>query len=169
MRRSTALMSVAAVAIMASNAFAQGKANFAGTWNIVQDPNAAAAAPGGGMGRGGRGGGGGFGPTFTATQDDKTLTITRTTQNGEVKTVYNLDGSDSKNMVQGRGGATEQVSHAKWDGANLVITRSQDMGGTAIEIKQTFSVDKDGNLWIETTRPGQDGNPVSTKVQYKKA
>lgn len=165
MRRSTALMSVAAVAFMASTAFAQAKTSFAGTWNQVQDPNAAAA---GGGGRGGRGGGG-FGPTFTATQDDKTLTITRTTQNGEVKTVYNLDGSDSKNMAMGRGGQTEQISHAKWDGANLVITRSQDMGGTAVEIKQTFSIDKDGTLWIETTRPGQDGNPVSTKVQYKKA
>ena len=167
MRRSTALMSVMAVAFSATTAMAQAKTSCAGTWNMVQDPNAAAMGGGGG-GRGGRGGGGGFGPTFTATQDDKTLTITRTTQNGEVKTVYNLDGSDSKNMVQGRGGATEQVSHAKWDGANLVITRSQDMGGTAIEIKQTFSVDKDGNLWIETTRPGQDGAPMSTKVQYKK-
>ena len=37
-----------------------------------------------------------------------------------------------------------------------------------IEIKQTFSMDASGNLWIETTRPGQDGAPMTTKVQYKK-
>src|SRR4051812_27862274 len=99
MRRSTALMSVAAVAFMASNAFAQAKANFAGTWNMVQDPaaQAGAAGGGGGGGRGGRGGGGGLGMTFTATQDDKTLTIKRTQGQNEVVTVYNLDGSDSKN------------------------------------------------------------------------
>jgi len=108
MRRSTALMSLAAVAVMASNAFAQAKPNFAGTWNIVQDPAAQQAAPGG------RGFGGGMGATFTATQDDKTLTITRTMGQNELKTVYNLDGSDSKNTMPGRGGnpGAEQVSKA---------------------------------------------------------
>src|SRR6185436_5674105 len=99
MRRS-ALMGVAAVAFVASSAFAQAT-SFAGTWNQVVDPAAQQGAAGGGGGRGGRGGGGGgFGPTFTVSQDAKTLTITRTTQNGEVKTVYNLDGTESKNTVQ---------------------------------------------------------------------
>ena len=166
-------MSVAAVALMASNAFAQAKTNLTGAWVLVVDSAAMAqqqamAAGGGGGGRGGPGRGG-LGQTFSAVQDDKTLTITRTTPQGEIKTVYNLDGSDSKNMMMGRGGqATEQVSHAKWDGANLVITRMMDMGGMAMEIKQTFSVDPSGNLWIETTRPGQDGTPMSMKVQYTK-
>jgi hypothetical protein len=171
MRRSTALMSVAAVAFMASNAFAQAKPNFAGTWNIVVDPAAQQAAGGGGGGgggRGGRGGGGVLGMTGTITQDDKTLTIKTTRGQNEVVTVYNLDGSDSKNMVNGRGGQTEQVSHAKWDGSNLVVTRSQDMGGNTVELKTIFSVDAQGNLWVESVRPGQDGTPMSTKVQYKK-
>src|SRR3954463_5183401 len=84
MRRS-ALMGVAAVAFVASSAFAQAT-SFAGTWNMVVDPAAQQAAAGGGAGgRGGRGGGGGFGPTFTVAQDAKTLTITRTTQAGEQK------------------------------------------------------------------------------------
>ena len=85
-----------------------------------------------------------------------------------VATVLNLDGSDSKNMVMGRGGQMEQISKAKWDGANLVVTRSQQMGENTVEIKQVFSIGADGVLTIETTRPGQDGNPMSTKVQYKK-
>ena len=168
MRRSTALMSLAAVAVMASNAFAQAKTNFAGTWNMVVDP-AAQQAAGGAGGRGGRGGMGGFGPTFSITQDDKTLTITRTMGENTMSTVYNLDGSDSKNMMMGRGGQQqEQISKAKWDGANLVVTRTQQMGENSFEIKQTFSLGADGTLTIETTRPGQDGNPMSTKVQYKK-
>jgi hypothetical protein len=166
MRRSTALMSLAAVAVMASNAFAQAKTSFAGTWNMVMDPAAQqAAAPGGGRGRGGMGG---LGPTFSVTQDDKTLTITRTMGENTMTTTYNLDGSDSKNMVMGRGGQQEQISHAKWDGANLVVTRTQQMGENSVEIKQTFSIGADGMLTIETSRPGPDGNPVSTKVQYKK-
>ena len=164
MRRSTALMSLAAVAVMASNAFAQAKTNFAGTWNMVQDPaQQQAAAPGG---RGGMRGG--LGATFTATQDDKTLTITRTMGENTMTTTYNLDGSDSKNMVMGRGGQQEQISKAKWDGANLVVTRSQQMGEQTVEIKQVFSIGADGVLTIETSRPGQAGHPLSAKVQYKK-
>ena len=160
MRRS-ALLGVAAVAFVASSAFAQAT-SFAGTWNMVQDPAQQQAAGGG------RGGRGGFGPTFTIAQDDKTITITRTTQNGEMKTVYNLDGSDSKNMVQSRGGAMEQVSNAKWEGANLVVTTKIMMGEQTAESKTTFSMDKDGSLWVETARPGRDGNPMTAKVQYKK-
>ena len=50
----------------------------------------------------------------TIAQDAKTITITRTTQQGETKSVYNLDGSESKNC-DGRGGAaTDVISHAKW-------------------------------------------------------
>ena len=69
MRRS-ALMGVAAVAFVASSAFAQAT-SFAGTWNMVQDPAQQQAAGGGG----GRGGFGGFGMTFSVEQDAKTLTI----------------------------------------------------------------------------------------------
>jgi hypothetical protein len=159
-------MSVAAVAFMASSAFAQAKPNFAGTWTIVVDSAAQANAMAGG-GRGGRGGGG-FGQTFTATQDASKLTITRTTQNGEVVSVYNLDGSDSKNTVQGRGGAMEVVSHAKVDGDKIVISTTQDRNGTAMTTTQTLSTDAAGHLWVETSRPGQDGNPMVTKTQYTK-
>ena len=165
MRRS-AFMGLVAVAFVASNALAQAKTNFAGTWNMVVDP-AQQQAAGEGRGRG-RGGMGGFGPTFTVTQTDAVLTITRTMGENTMTTNYNLDGSDSKNMVMGRGGQQEQISKAKWDGANLVVTRTQQMGEQSIEIKQTFSLGADGTLTIETSRPGQDGNPMSTKVQYKK-
>ena len=166
MRRS-ALMSIAAVALVATNAFAQAKTNFAGTWNMVEDPAQQQAAGG----RGGRGGFGGFGQTFTITQDDKAITITRTTQNGESKSVYNLDGSDSKNMVQGRGGEMEQISNAKWDGANLVITTKITRGEQTFEQKQTLSLGADGMLTVESgsNAPGRDGNPrPATKTQYKK-
>lgn len=174
MRRSTALMSLAAVAVFASNAFAQAKTSFAGTWNIVVDPAAAAQQQGGAAGgrQGGRGmGGGGFGQTFSIAQDEKTLTMTRTQGQNEIKTVWNLDGSDSKNTVtMGRGGQTmEQISKAKWEGANLVVTTTQQRGEMSVEIKRTLSIDASGNLVVETSAPGQDGNPMVSKVTYKKA
>ena len=168
MRRS-ALMGIAAVAFVASSAFAQAT-SFAGTWNQVIDP-AQQQAAGGGGGGGGRGGrGGGFGPTFTVAQDAATLTITRTQGENTVTTVYKLDGSESKNTAPGRGGAPgmEQISIAKWEGANLVVTTKITRGEQTFEQKRTFSVGADGVLTIETSQPGQDGNVMSTKVQYKK-
>ena len=38
------------------------------------------------------------------TSNAATLTVTRTTQMGELTSVYKLDGSESKNTVAGRGG-----------------------------------------------------------------
>ena len=164
-------MSLAAVAVMASNAFAQAKTNFAGTWNMVVDPAAQQAAAGGGAGGRGRGGMGGFGQTFTITQDDKALTITRTMGENTVNTVYNLDGSDSKNTAPGRGGnpGMEQISNAKWEGANLVVVTKLVRGEQTFEQKRVISLGADGVLTIETTQPGgPEGTPMTTKVQYKK-
>jgi hypothetical protein len=155
-------MSLAAVAVMASNAFAQAKPNFAGTWNIVQDPAAQQAAPAG------RGFGGGMGATFTVTQDDKTLTVTRTMGQNEVKNVYNLDGSESKNTMQGRNGAQESVSKASWEGSSLVIKTTVTTPNGARETTAKYTIGADGMLTIENTRMGQDGNPMTTKTMYKK-
>jgi len=166
MRRS-ALMGLAAVAFVASNAFAQAT-SFAGTWNMVVDPAQQQAAAGGAAGgRGGRGGGG-FGPTFTIAQDAKTLTITRTMGENTVNTVYNLDGTDSKNTVNMGGNAMEQISTAKWEGANLVVVTKIQRGENMIEQKRVWSLGADGVLSIETTQPGRDGTPTTSKVQYKK-
>jgi hypothetical protein len=117
MRRVTAVLSVAAVVLWAAAAFAQGK-DFSGKWAPDAEKNAAAAGAAAGGGGGGRGGGRGGGGPMTITQDAKTLTIEREGPNGATKTVYNLDGSPSKNA--GRGGDVE--STAKWDGNKLVIT-----------------------------------------------
>jgi hypothetical protein len=178
MRRSTALMSVAAVALMASNAFAQAKPNFAGTWNMVQDPAAQQAAGGGGGGgggggrRGGGGGGGGFaGMTFTVAQDANTVTITRTQGENTVTTKYMLDGTDSKNSVMGRGGqATEVVSKAKWDGNALVISTTRMMGENSVTTTQKVWIEGDA-LVVENTSPNfQDPTaaPTVRKTTYKK-
>jgi hypothetical protein len=170
MRRQLVTTAVAVVFAAAVSVLAQAKPDFSGKW--VMDPATAPAAPagggGGGGGRGGGGGGVGFGPEFTAKQDAKVLTVTRTQGDQTVTATYNLDGSESKNMVAGRGGQQEQVSKAVWDGAKLVITTTVNFGGNAAEQKRVLSMEG-GNLAIEQTNPGrQGGAPTTAKVVYKK-
>jgi hypothetical protein len=153
MRRVTAVLSVAAVVLWAAAAFAQGK-DFSGKWAPDAEKNAAAAGAAAGGGGGGRGGGRGGGGPMTITQDAKTLTIEREGQNGTTKTVYNLDGSPSKNT--GRGGEVESM--AKWDGAKLVITTKGANGDT---VSSWYM--EGANLVQETTTPNGP-----RKVYYKK-
>ena len=155
MRRVTAILSTAAFVLAAAVVFAQAP-NFAGKWAPDADKNPAPAAGGGGGRGGGRGGGG----PMTITQDAKTLTIERDMGGTALKTVYNLDGSESKNSMPGRNGgaATEQVSTAKWDGAKLNITTKTANGD------RTVSWYLEGGELVQETQ-GQNG-PV--KVYYKK-
>ena len=164
MRRQVFAGSVLAMVFAVSAAFAQSKPSFAGKWTIVPDPNAAAAT--GGRGRGGFGG---LGQEFTATQDEKTLTVTTTNaQMGEMKSTYNLDGSESKNPLNFNGNSIDRVSKAKWDGAKLVITTTTNFNGNSLESTQTWSLDASGNLLVESTS-NFGGNPTTTKSTYKKS
>jgi hypothetical protein len=170
MRRITSLLTTAAVmAVFVVGLGAQAKPDLSGSWTLVPDPNAAAPGGGGpGGGRGGRGGGGGgafCGQQCTIAQDGTTLTVTRTTQAGEQKAMYRLDGSESKNAQQGRGGqATEVVSKAMWDGNKLTITSSQPgrEGGPAVTRTTVISMNA-GQIEVENT---QGDN--TTKQVYKK-
>jgi hypothetical protein len=160
MRRTAALFA-AGLMLGATNLLAQA-ANLAGHWVMVVDPNAPPPT--------GRGGGrGGLGQEVTIAQDAKTLTITRTTQAGEMKSVYNLDGSDSKNMMTMGGNSVEQVSQAKWVGSKLVIHTSMTFNGAPRETSMSLSMDQAGNLVVESTNPGRGGgSPVTTTTTYKK-
>ena len=163
MRRNALVVGALSLVFAASIAQAQDKPNFSGSWTLIANPNAA-----GGGGGGGRGGGAGLGQAATITQDAKTLTVTRTTQNGEVKLVYNLDGSDSKNMVQGRGGQSEQVSKATWDGNKLVISTTLTMGENTVTRTQTMSLDASGQLVVTVSGPGRGGEVMTNTQTYKK-
>jgi hypothetical protein len=162
MRRISTFVTVAALTVFAVAVSAQ--ANFAGKW--VLDPASVSAAPEGG-GRGG-GRGGMLGPELTITQDASTITLEYMgggRNPGPVKLVYKLDGTESKNMVAGRGGQMEQVAKASWSGQSLVVATTTGMG----EMKRTFSL-QGGNLVVETAAPGRDGGPgMTSKVTYKKA
>lgn len=166
MRRISFLTVAIAAAFLVAGLSAQGKPDFSGKWSLVVDPNAAPPAGGGGGGGGrggGRGGGGGgfCGQECTIAQDATTLTITRTTQAGEQKAVYKLDGSESKNA--GRGGA-EVVSKAMWEGGKLTVTTAQPGrdGGPPTNVKTSVSM-TGGQMEVET-----DQGRGPQKQTYKK-
>ena len=163
MRKAAVLMGAVALVFGATNLSAQGK-NFAGTWTVVADPAAPAPTPG-------RGGGGrGLGQGGTITQDAKTVTVTRTTQNGEIKMVYNLDGSESKNTLTMGGNAVEQTAKTKWDGDKFVVTTTTNFNGNASESTMAMWLDASGQLVVESTGAGRGGGPpTTTKMTYKKS
>jgi len=163
MKQTCSVIGALAMLVAASTAMAQSKPSFAGKWTLVPDPNAPAA--GGGRGRGGFGG---LGQEFTAAQDDKTLTVTTNNpQMGEMKSVYNLDGSETKNPLTFGGNTVDRVSKGKWDGAKFVITTTSNFNGNAIASTQTWMLDGAGNLVVESTSNFQ-GTPATTKATYKK-
>jgi hypothetical protein len=160
MQRKLALTAVLAVAL-AITGYAQ-KPDFSGVWT----PEApAAGAPAGGGGGGGRGMGAG---PMTVTHKGDTLTIERTMGDNKVTSTYKLDGTESVNKMMGRGGEVETKSTAKWDGSKLtIVTKQAAPDGTVRESSQTWSLEG-GNLVVDSTRPGRDGNPMTTKTTYKK-
>ena len=194
MRRMSWLATAMAATLFVAGLSAQGKPDFSGKWTLVPGdaPAAPAAAPGGGApgggapgggapgggggrggGGGGRGGGGFCGQECTIAQDATTLTVTRTTQAGETKAVYKLDGSESKNQQQGRGGATEVVSKAKWDGNKLSISTDQPGRDGAPVTRVTVVTMNAGNMEVENQVAGGGGAPGgpgggAPKQVYKK-
>jgi hypothetical protein len=134
---------------------AQSKPNFAGKWALVS-PDAASA---------------GMNPsTMTVTQDDKTITLLSVGQMGEIKTVFNLNGTEAKSPLEIQGMSIDRVTKSAWDGNKLVLTTVSDFQGQSFETKQIWTLGTDGTLTVDSTRPDFQGGgaPVTAKLVYKK-
>ncbi len=157
MKRARIGIIASAVLAVATIAFAQAKADFSGSWAPEADPAAAAPTGGGGGGRGMMAG------PMTVKQTADTLTVERTAGENKIVSNYKLDGSESTNTMQGRGGAVEVKSVAKWDGSKLVITSKRPgQDGAIVESTATWSV-AGGVLTIENA-----GGRGPSKQTYKK-
>jgi hypothetical protein len=155
MRRGIAWAMLAALVIPFPVA-GQAKPDFSGTWTL--DAARSETPPG----RGGRGGGGrGAAGPVTIKQSAAEITIGMLT--------YKLDGSESVNQVQGRGGMQEVKSRAKLDGANLVIESTRDFGGASITTKEVRTLGAGGTeMTVQTTTATPQGE-VSFKQIYTKS
>lgn len=156
MRRALALALTAAV-VLPFTARAQGKPDFSGTWTLDTSKS---DAP---MGRGGRGGGA-QGP-MTITQDANTLTQKR----GEQMLVYKLDGSESSNEVQGRGGLQTVKAKAHWEGSKLIVESTREVQGFSLTTKEERSLSTDGKeMTIQTTASTPQGD-INNKQVFTKS
>jgi hypothetical protein len=141
MKRARVGVIAAAILAVATVAWAQ-KPDFSGTWTL--DP---AGAPAGG---GGGGGALGNGPS-TVKQTADALTIDRTMGDLKVTLTYKLDGSESRNMMTGRGGQpVDSISTVKWDGLKLAIVTMLVVDGQLAESTQVWTVEG-STLTVEST------------------
>src|SRR5262249_24175034 len=102
---------------------------------------------------------------MTVVQDDKTLKVTQSSQNGDVTRTYNLDGSETT-VKDFRG--NDAKATAKWNGDKLVITTtSQGQNGPMSQVVTWYL---DGQeLVLERQFAGRNGGEATTvKTYYKK-
>lgn len=141
------LLAFAAAVVLPFSVRAQMKTDFSGTWTLDATKS---DAPGG------RGGGRGPQGPVTIKQTASDIAIGQAT--------YKLDGSESVNQMQGRGGMMEAKSKAHWDGAKLVIETTRDMGGNTVTSTETRSLSADGKeMTVETSFNGNTRKTVFTK------
>ena len=141
---------------------APARPDFSGEW--VLDQRQSTPTPSGVAGM--------LGSSFAAKQDLKTLTLDITFPGGSLRAVYNLDGSESRNVMPGPAGDEVIVSRATWDGNRLVIvtksTETQDGKPVAMETRRVMWIGADGLLILE-----RSGTPVTlvptTRSVYRRA
>jgi hypothetical protein len=166
------IMAVAALVVVPAVARAQVKPNFSGSWTLNQGGSAGATAPArgarGGGGGGGRGGAGAVPQSLTITQTATQITIERAMAGGALTSaVYNLDGSESGNLL---GDVFLSKSKVSWDGAKLVIATTKDFGEVASggvtreNTKEVYSLDG-AVLTVSTTLPGTAAIPAGGQTR----
>jgi hypothetical protein len=147
----------------------QAPADFSGQW--VADPPAEKAP--GDMGSG-------WGATVTIAQDARQLVVeqplfSRYDLQPPVKTIYALDGSESRNTVMTGHAAQLRISKARWDGSVLhVVTLYPGVDPATgksftTEVTQRLSIESPGVLVIASTRAGALGGSATTaRTIYRK-
>ena len=103
-----------------------------------------------------------LGDAVVVRQDPKTITFTIEAGGLLVKAVYNLDGSETRNLSPGPPDQPEipVVSRASWDGKRLVIlsksVATENGVAVTVDSRRVLWIDADGNLIVERT-----GTPAS--------
>jgi len=142
---------VAVVMLCGASLAAQKKPDFSGRWVSVGPAK-------------------GPGTEQVVTQDDKSLTTQR--PDGTRKTVYQLDGVERRMPPPSSGGMAAEITFmgsAKWDGDRLVVLTTITHGSNGKQqLRDVWSLDKQGQLVIETTEIGPDGRSETKRTIWKK-
>src|SRR5690349_413961 len=149
-----------AIVILASG-FAQATPNFSGEWVLAKDRSSETRSSTTVITVSGL-----LGEKFTASHNPKTLELVITVPGlaAPVRAVYNLDGSESRNINP----PDEPIfSTVSWSESRLVIkTRGTALvNGKPLETIRTIWIDNEGLLNIERASAGQ----TTTRSVYRKA
>jgi len=149
-----------ALGTLAARLSAQTHTDFSGKWEL--DPKSIEGTPGAGS----------VSMTLTVTQDAKIIKVAQQakTPMGEqaTTTVYNLDGSESKNTVSNGGVTVDLTSTASWDGPVFVVKTKGELQGQPITYVEHWSLDPDGKtLHLQRDITGM-GQSFSLKLKFNK-
>jgi hypothetical protein len=152
MKRSISTLVVALA--LASAVVSAQKPSFVGTWKISADAPPDPFTP----------------PQIVVAQDATTMTVTTSTQMGDFKTTYKLDGTESRSPIDFNGTTVDRLTKMSWEGSKLVMDVKSEVQGQSFDTKAVWSLAPDGTLLVEVTRPDFQGGggPVTTKLTYKK-
>ena len=115
-----------ALAAFSAVAGAQDKPSFAGTWKLTDPAQPEMMTP----------------SQVAITQNATELTLTATSQMGEFKTTYKLDGSAGRSPIDFNGQTIDRATKATWDGSKLALSTTSEMGGQTIEFKSVLSLSR---------------------------
>ncbi|MGH7618876.1 MAG: hypothetical protein ACREPM_16780 [Gemmatimonadaceae bacterium] len=147
-----------ALAVLAAPLAAQTHPDFTGKW--VLDPKSLDANMSG------------ISITLNVKQDSKALTVDSdaSTPMGAQKTssVFNLDGSASKNTADTPGGSLTLTSTGTWDGSTFVIATNGEIQGQALTQTEHWSLDADGKTLHLQRDVSAMGQNASFKMNFNK-
>jgi hypothetical protein len=126
-----AILSAALAIALMAGVSAQDKPNFAGKWKAAGSFTA-----------------------WTITVEGSKMTVTRTVAGNSESTVYMLDGTPSKNPLDG--GLAEIVMTSTWED-NVLVTTIAAPSMTRIERR---SIEADGTMKVQTTITMMQGKPA---------
>ena len=164
--RRTSLLSAAALVLVGSSAFAQAKPSFVGKWTILPDSSVQQQ----GMPRGGAAMGG-LSEEATITQDDKTISIARELTVGPMKSVFNLDGTESHQSLDiGNGNIVDLTLKAKWEGKQAADVHLGQHSGPVVRDRPQHVARRQGQPGLRAHHPGDgEHEPGGTEIaKYKK-
>ena len=166
------------IAWMSATAALQTPPDFSGRWTVEAEPPPAAPAAGAALPRGDMGSG--LGSPITITQDARQLVVeqalfSRYDLQPPVRSVFILDGSESRNALML--GHTTQVrtSRAAWEGTTLRISTVYPSVDPAsgkhftTEVTHRLSLESPSALVVAVTRSAAlGGRETTTRTVYRK-
>jgi len=100
--------------------------------------------------------------------DATTLSMTHASEGAAHATVYELDGSENRNIISSHGRDLTTLSKVSWSGNSLIITSATTYpDGRKLDQKQVWSLDS-GRLVIELAESMQGGSPRTSVLVHKK-